>query len=149
MWLIVWEKFRFHLMFRTFFSNGLRWNLKNLSRGLNPPKSAKTRFKWSARRLKSWNIWYHFKWNQPYLNRGLNLNRRSNSLNSPTGQNKLCKMDDFFQENIHPWSLHRIVPCLPSFYVFSQFNETRLFFFVCQQGEHFSPILFFFIVDSK
>ena len=26
----------------------LRWNLKNLSRGLNPPKSAKTRFKWSA-----------------------------------------------------------------------------------------------------
>ena len=26
----------------------LRWNLKNLSRGLNPPKSAKTRFKFSA-----------------------------------------------------------------------------------------------------
>ena len=26
----------------------LRWNLKNLSRGLNPPKSAKTRFKLSA-----------------------------------------------------------------------------------------------------
>ena len=25
-----------------------RWNLKNLSRGLNPPKSAKTRFKFSA-----------------------------------------------------------------------------------------------------
>ena len=25
-----------------------RWNLKNLSRGLNPPKSAKTRFKLSA-----------------------------------------------------------------------------------------------------
>ena len=36
------------------------------------------------RRLKSWNIWYNFKWNQPYLNRGLNLNRRSNSLNSAT-----------------------------------------------------------------
>ena len=34
------------------------------------------------RRLKSWNIWYNFKWNQPYLNRGLNLNRRLNSLNS-------------------------------------------------------------------
>ena len=28
--------------------NNLRWNLKNLSRGLNPPKSAKTRFKFSA-----------------------------------------------------------------------------------------------------
>ena len=28
--------------------NDLRWNLKNLSRGLNPPKSAKTRFKFSA-----------------------------------------------------------------------------------------------------
>ena len=28
--------------------NVLRWNLKNLSRGLNPPKSAKTRFKFSA-----------------------------------------------------------------------------------------------------
>ena len=26
----------------------LRWNLKNLSCGLNPPKSAKTRFKFSA-----------------------------------------------------------------------------------------------------
>ena len=25
-----------------------RWNLKNLSLGLNPPKSAKTRFKFSA-----------------------------------------------------------------------------------------------------
>ena len=25
-----------------------RWNLKNLSRGLNPPKPAKTRFKFSA-----------------------------------------------------------------------------------------------------
>ena len=37
------------------------------------------------RRLKSRNISYHFKWNQAYLNRGLNLNRRSNSLNSATG----------------------------------------------------------------
>ena len=43
-----------------------------------PFKSAKTRF-------KSWNIWYNFKWNQPYLSRGLNLNRRSNSLISATG----------------------------------------------------------------
>ena len=34
--------------------------------------------------LKSWNIWYNFKWNQPYLNRGLNLNRHLNSLNSAT-----------------------------------------------------------------
>ena len=44
-------------------------------------KSAKTRFKLSA---GFWNIWYNFKWNQPYLNRGLNLNPRSNSLNSAT-----------------------------------------------------------------
>jgi len=28
--------------------NDLRWNLKNLSRGLNPQKTAKTRFKLSA-----------------------------------------------------------------------------------------------------
>ena len=46
-------------------------------------KSAKTRFKFKGR-LKSWNIWYNFKLNQPYLSRGLNLNRRSNSLNSAT-----------------------------------------------------------------
>ena len=45
-------------------------------------KSAKTRFKLNA------GIWYNFKWNQPYLNRGLNLNRLSNSLNSATGQFK-------------------------------------------------------------
>ena len=44
-------------------------------------KSAKTRFKWSAG-LNPETFWYNFKWNQPYLNRGLNLNRRSNSLNS-------------------------------------------------------------------
>ena len=49
-------------------------------------KSAKTRFKLSAvLNLDSLNIWYNFKGNQPYLNRGLNLNRRSNSLNSATG----------------------------------------------------------------
>ena len=48
-------------------------------------KSTKTRFKWSAD-LNLENIWYNFKWNQPYLNRGLNLNRRSNSLNSATEQ---------------------------------------------------------------
>ena len=57
----------------------LRWNLKNLSRGLNLPNPVKIK-----RRLKSWNIWYNFKWNQPYLSRGLNLIRRSNSLNSAT-----------------------------------------------------------------
>ena len=41
--------FRYQVYF-IFFSNfvNLRWNLKNLSRGLNPPKSAKTRFKFSA-----------------------------------------------------------------------------------------------------
>ena len=48
-------------------------------------KSAKARFKLSAGRLKSWGIWYNFKWNQPYLNRGWNLNRGLNSLNSATG----------------------------------------------------------------
>ena len=58
-----------------------RWNLKNLSRGLNPPK---TRFKLSAGlNLETFDT--NFKWNQPYLNRGLNLNHRSNSLNSATG----------------------------------------------------------------
>ena len=59
-------------------------------------KSAKTRFKGVGHsapkgyiRHKSWNIWYNFKWNQPYLSRGLNLNRRSHSLNSATGQTDL------------------------------------------------------------
>ena len=42
-------------------------------------------FKEFEPRFKSWNIWYNFKWNQPYLSRGLNLNRRANSLNSATG----------------------------------------------------------------
>ena len=42
-------------------------------------------FKEFEPRFKSWNIWYYFKWNQPYLSRGLNLNRRSNSLNSAIG----------------------------------------------------------------
>ena len=46
-------------------------------------KSAKTRFKLSAGlNLETFDT--IFKWNQPYLNRGLNLNRRSNSLNSAT-----------------------------------------------------------------
>ena len=36
----------------------------------------------TERRLKSWTIEYNFKWNQPYLSRGLNLTRGSNSLNS-------------------------------------------------------------------
>ena len=42
-------------------------------------KSAKTRFKLSA----GLNL-ENFKWKQPYLNRRLNLNHRSNSLNSAT-----------------------------------------------------------------
>ena len=46
-------------------------------------KSAKTQFKLSAG-LNFGNICYKFKWNQPYLSRGLNLNHRSNSLNSAT-----------------------------------------------------------------
>ena len=47
-------------------------------------KSAKTRFKLSAG-----------KWNQPYLNPGLNLNRRSNSLNSATGFVNNCRTNFF------------------------------------------------------
>ena len=42
-------------------------------------KSAKPRFKLSA----GLNL-ETFDWNQPNLSRGLNLNRRSNSLNSAT-----------------------------------------------------------------
>ena len=34
------------------------------------------------RRLKSWNIEYNLKWNQPYLGRVLNLSPGSKSLNS-------------------------------------------------------------------
>ena len=45
-------------------------------------KEFEPRFKSAKTRFKSWNIWYNFKLNQPYLSRGLNLNRRSNSLNS-------------------------------------------------------------------
>ena len=47
-------------------------------------KSAKTRFKLSAGlNLETFDA--ILRGNQPYLNRGLNLNRRSNSLNSATG----------------------------------------------------------------
>ena len=46
-------------------------------------KSAKSRFKISAGlNLETFDT--IFKWNQPYLNRGFNLNHRSNSLNSAT-----------------------------------------------------------------
>jgi len=46
-------------------------------------KSTKPRFKFSAGlNLETFD---NFKWNQPYLNRGLILNRRSNFLNSATG----------------------------------------------------------------
>ena len=64
----------------------LRWNLNNLSRGLNPPNPG-------LNSAPAWNIWYNFKWNQPYLNRGLNLNRRSNSLNSATETLSLEKLN--------------------------------------------------------
>jgi len=57
-----------------------RWNLKNLSRGLNPPKSAKPRFKFSAGlNLETFDI--ILSGTKQFLGRGLNLNRRSNSLN--------------------------------------------------------------------
>ena len=45
-------------------------NLMDLSRVLNPRKPVSI-----ERRLKSWNIDYDFKWNQPYLSHGLNLSR--------------------------------------------------------------------------
>ena len=53
----------------------------NLSRVLNHPKTGLN--------LEKLNI----KWNQTYLSRGLNLNRRSNSLNSATGSS----IDEFYQ----------------------------------------------------
>ena len=61
-------------------------NLMNLSRDLNPPKPVSIKH-----RLKSWNIEYNFKWNQLYLGRGLNLSRRSNSLNSASDQMESSK----------------------------------------------------------
>ena len=39
------------------------------------------------RRLKSWNIKYNFKCNQPYLSRGLNLSRVSNLSHSWNSKN--------------------------------------------------------------
>ena len=55
-------------------------------------KSAKTRFKLSAGLTLEHLI--NFKWNQPYLIRGLNLNRRSNSLNSATDKLVLLTKSD-------------------------------------------------------
>ena len=49
-------------------------------------KSAKTRLKSSAGLNLETFATIGTKWNQPYLSHGLNLNRRSNSLNSATGQ---------------------------------------------------------------
>ena len=60
-------------------------------------KSAKTRFKISAVLNLERNIWYNFKWNQPYISRDLNLNRRSNSLNSASDQtSKQIGIDYYF-----------------------------------------------------
>ena len=42
-------------------------------------KSVKSSFYW-APRLKSWNIKYNFRWNQPYLSHVSNLSLGSNSL---------------------------------------------------------------------
>ena len=49
----------------------------NFSRVSKPPKTVSI-----ERRLKSWNIEYNFKWNQPVLIRVSNLSRDLNSLNS-------------------------------------------------------------------
>ena len=46
------------------------------------------------RRLKSWKFLYKCKWNQKNLNRGLDLNRRSNSLNSASDLPYLYKLID-------------------------------------------------------
>ena len=54
-------------------------NLINLSRVSNPQKPVSI-----ERRLKSWKNKYKFKWNHHNLSRCLNLNRGSNSLNSPS-----------------------------------------------------------------
>ena len=55
-------------------------------------KSARTRFS-IERRLKSWNIEYNFKWNQPYLSRRLNLSRGSNYLDLASGEKKARKVN--------------------------------------------------------
>ena len=49
-------------------------NLTNLSRVSNPPKPVSI-----ERQLKSSNIEYNLKWNQPYRSRDLNLSRGSNN----------------------------------------------------------------------
>ena len=86
------------------YQSGLRWNLMNLSRGLNPPKSAKTRFKFSADlNLETFDT--IFSGTNNNLNRGLNLNRRSNSLNSateltPLSLNSISKLTELkFESN--------------------------------------------------
>ena len=57
----------------------LTWRLKNIN------KRSEMEFKkFSAGlNLETFDT-YNFKWNQPHLSRGLNLNRRLNSLNSAT-----------------------------------------------------------------
>ena len=70
---------------KTFFKKGIFANYPEMEFKEFKPrfKSAKTRFKLSAGfNLETFDT--IFKWNQPYLNHGLNLNRRSNSLNSAT-----------------------------------------------------------------
>ena len=47
-------------------------------------KSPINRFQLSAGLIKSWNIEYDFKWDNPYLSSGSNFNRCSNSLNLAT-----------------------------------------------------------------
>jgi len=72
----------------------------NLSHVSNPRKA---RFKGK--------INYKFKWNQPYLSRGLNLKRRSNSLNSTS------------ERLFHMESIRELVPNI--FYSFA-FSVTKL-----------------------
>ena len=51
------------------------------------------------RRLKSWKIEFNLKRNQPYLSRGLNSSRSSNSLNSASENKNLQPYDKDVQED--------------------------------------------------
>ena len=90
----------------------------NLSRVLNPPKPFSI-----ERRLKSYNNEYDFKWNQPYLSRGLHLSCGSSSLNSASGGLDLEPIRGLTQPNVLCdgttsaivlfWRLHQINPLSP------------------------------------
>ena len=72
-------------------------------------ESPKNRFQLSTG-LNLKKVEYNFKWNQPYLSRGLNLNRSSNSLNSASclvnPKIHMKKIHQIFVNNsLKQWSL--------------------------------------------